>query len=450
MWNKKDIKKAIFANFTDDFQGKRVSIDTRTIEKGDIFLALRGENFDGHLFIQEALAKGASAIIAEKTTSVDCPNYAVVENGYSALANMAKYKREIFKGTVIAITGSVGKTTLKEMLALVLKHYGKVSFTYKNQNNNLGTLLSLANLEIDSDFAVLEVGMSKAGEIAKSVEFVKPDIAIITSVNLAHSEFFENVQGIADAKLEIINEKPKTLILNTDNDMFEYLHKKALDNGVEDKDIITVGSFVKDNVFAFGCRVLSPNEMEMGFKIDGKEIKYTMASYNKNYLILAGLCLAVLQNLQLKLKKDLFKDFKIVEGRGQVIKINHYSLIDDSYNANPFSMQEAIKNLTIFNNRKILILGEMLEIGKEAESEHLALMPIILGIKPYKVFVMGDNMCKMLNKLPQEMQGTCEKDVIKLAKDVLKYILPNDVVFVKGSFSSKVHQVVKILKNNKE
>ena len=433
--NSKILNKIIKTKKFYKFDG--LSIDSRDIKKDNLFLAIRGKNKDGNKFISSAIKKGASYAIASRKNKKYKKKIINVKDTIIFLNKFAKFKRENSSAKVIAITGSVGKTSLKNMLSILLKKYNNTCASPKSFNNHYGVPVSLSNLKQDDKFGVFEVGMSKKGEINRLSKIIKPNIAVITNIAEAHIENFIDIKGIANAKSEIINniDNHGTLILNRDDKFFNYLHKKAR---LKNLKIISFGKSKKSDVRLIKIK----NNREK--KIVVVQLKNSIIELEvKNvniYNVLASL--TVLSELDLDIKKNFktFKDLCPSEGRGKIHKIKRYkknfNLIDESYNANPFSMKNALNNFSEIKKKrfkKYLLLGDMLELGKKSKTYHKELSRLINSSDIDKVFVKGEKTLFTYKKLKKVKRGNiCQsnQDVDFILKNI---IANNDYLMIKGS-----------------
>ncbi|MFQ3307614.1 MAG: UDP-N-acetylmuramoyl-tripeptide--D-alanyl-D-alanine ligase [Candidatus Midichloriaceae bacterium] len=448
LWNKKDLEKALHSNITADITNvTAVSIDTRSLKSGDIFFAIKGDNFDGHDFVSEAIKLGATLCVVEKEISV-CPEYEnkllKVKSVSESLNKLGEYRRKALDAKVICITGSLGKTTTKNMLHSVLKEYGKTHSTSKNFNNHYGVPLTLANTPLDTDYCVLELGMNHSGEIDIISKIAKPDIAIITNVHNVHMEFFHSIEGIAKAKAEIIPNITKNgkLIAHKNIVNEAIFQKLAKENDVE--------------VFWFGdqknedCFIENYNNND--YKIDcckkivnqkfhpdlGKHLAFNALSI--------FLCLSLLKIKDLKKAQEILTKIKPSSGRGEIIDLpNNISVIDESYNSSPKALESAIKNLIARKKeggRSVAILGDMKELGKDEINIHKSIQISQID----KLFSVGHLMQSLYEEVDKKVQGIKTNTSEELAKSILTYIKKNDTILVKGSYSMRMWKIIEILK----
>ena len=324
LWNKDELSKALGQKVNQsccDITG--VSIDTRTIAKGDLFLALKGNNFDGNAFVDEAIVKGASLCIVDNIDKVKEKNrdkIVLVSNVANALNELAIYRRNSLQGKVICITGSVGKTNTKEMLGLALSANGKTYASYKNFNNHYGLPLSLMRTPIDTEFCILELGMSRTGEIKHLSKIAQPNIAIITNVEAVHLEFFNSVTEIAYAKAEIFEgmKTPSFAILNMDNIYYDILYKQALKKGIQ---TITFGSSTKSNYYISNTRYLANGDQLVAINCSGKTIQQKFHKDIGKHIIFNSLavfaCLNLL-NTNLAIAQKALEKFTLFAGKGEI------------------------------------------------------------------------------------------------------------------------------------
>ncbi len=422
-----------------------LAIDSRDIKKGNIFLAHKGKNNDGNDFIFKAIKKGASYVITTKNNKKLSKQIIKVDNPISFLNKFASFKREKSKAKILAITGSAGKTSLKNMLKDLLKEHDYTHASPKSFNNHYGVPLSVANLNMRHKFGIFEVGMSKAGEIDNLSKMIKPDLAIITNIAEAHIENFRSVKEIAKAKGEIIDnlQKNGTIILNRDSQYFGYLSHKAKQKKIK---IVTFGKSKNSDI-----RLIKINYKDEKKKliilIEGKVFNLEVNFINE-YNILASL--AVLNELKLDLQnfKKVFENFEPTEGRGKIHNIKRYNkrfkLIDESYNANPLSVKIAINNFTKLkknNSKKYLLLGDMLELGKKSKIYHNDISKLINRSDIDKVFITGSKTFFTYKSLKKEKQGNIfqyNQDVDLILKNIISN---NDYLMIKGSNATGLNHI---------
>ena len=413
------------------------SIDTRTIKKDNLFLALKGKNSDGKKFINVALKKGAGCVVTSSTQKSKSKKILKVKNTVSFLNNFARLKRESSLAKIIAITGSAGKTSLKNLIKDLLQDFGKTHFSPRSFNNHLGVPISLSNLRFDDKFGIFEVGMSRANEINKLTKFIKPHIGIITNVGEAHLENFKDIKGIARTKSEIIGniKDGGTIILNRDDKFFNYLFKKAKARKLK---ITTFGFHKKSDIYIKKIikKKLTSN---IFININNQSINLELKDLNV-YNVLASL--AVLTELKIDILKikNKFKYLESPEGRGKKYTISRYKkkfkFIDESYNANPLSVKNAINKLGLIRKdgfKKYLIFGDMLELGSKSEKYHKELSKVINNSDIDKVFIKGKKTIFTYKYLNKNKRGNIFQNEEDIDFSLKKMISNNDYLMIKGS-----------------
>ncbi|RPH01015.1 MAG: UDP-N-acetylmuramoyl-L-alanyl-D-glutamate--2,6-diaminopimelate ligase [Candidatus Pelagibacter sp. TMED153] len=414
-----------------------LALDSRDIKKDNLFIAIKGKNNDGNKFIPRAISKGASYVVSSKNNKKNKRKTIKVDDPISFLNKFAQLKRKNCYAKILAITGSAGKTSLKNMLNILLKSYGFTYASPRSFNNHYGVPISLSNLSSYHQYGVFEVGMSKTGEINKLSKMIKPSLAIITNIAEAHIENFKNIKGIAKAKSEIINniENNGTVILNRDDKFFHYLNKKAKLRNIK---VVTFGKSKKSDVHLINSK--KKEDMNKVFiSVGGSSITLRIKNINI-YNVLASL--AAIKELGLSLQKTIkiFKNFEPSEGRGKIHKIKRYKktfrLIDESYNANPFSVKNALNNFFEIKKdrcKKYLLLGDMLELGNKSEIYHKKLSGLINSSDIDKVFIKGEKSLFTYQNLKKNKRGNifqCNQDIDFILKNI---IANNDYLMIKGS-----------------
>ena len=443
--NKSIISQILGKKINKNFDG--LSTDTRKIKRDNLFLAIKGKKFDGNKFIQNALKKGAGCVVSSSYRKKNNKKIIKVKEPINFLNRFAKHKREISSAKIIAITGSAGKTSLKNLIKNLLKNFGKTYSSPKSFNNHLGVPISLSNLSYEDRFGVFEVGMSKAGEIKKLTNLVKPHIGVITNIGEAHIENFKNINEIAKAKSEIIESIiPRgTIILNRDDKFFNYLSKKAKEYeikissfGVNKKSDICLKKIVKKG-----------NSLRILIRINNKTISIQVGDLNiKNVLS----SVAVLKELNIDISKikNNFKNFESPEGRGRKYHINRYKknfkLIDESYNANPLSAKAAIKKISSIKKekfKKYLILGDMLELGSRSKKYHVELFKVINNSDIDKVFIKGKESVFAYKHLNKKKRGNILQSNEDIDLSLSEMIANNDYLMIKGSNATGLYDFSK-------
>jgi UDP-N-acetylmuramoyl-tripeptide--D-alanyl-D-alanine ligase len=458
IWSAKDVADATNGKVTGGWSASGISIDSRTVKKGDIFVALEGANNDGHDYVGQALKSGAvAAIVRIAPEDVAQDKLVIVEDTQKALEDLGRAARVRTSAKVIGITGSLGKTGTKSLLAAALKPQGQTHASIKSYNNMWGVPLSLANMHAGTDYGVFEMGMNHANEITPLSRQVQPDIAIITTIAPVHIEHFENgLEGIADAKSEIFNgmQKGGKVILNADNAWFDYLSNKAIEKGL---DVFGFGESETAHSKLLSC-IEAANGTRAKADILGEEIEFSLQIAGKH---IALNTLAVLTAVKLA-GGDLAKAVKAiaheqpVDGRGLRYNLNYgdvknpVTLIDESYNASPEAMRAAFRVLALIDpgrgGRRIAVLGDMLELGQKSPEMHADLALPLKAANVDLVYTCGKNMKKLHDALPANQRGVHKDTSAELAQIVPEVLVPGDVVMVKGSLGSKMGSVVEALR----
>jgi len=438
-----------------------ISIDSRTITPGDAFFAIRGEQFDGHDFVGKAAAQGAAiAVIAEERLAalgrLTIP-LVVVEDVLKALELLGQAARERTRASVAAVTGSVGKTTTKEMLARCLAASGSVHYSPASFNNHWGVPLTLARMPASSRFAVFEIGMNHPGEIDPLVRMVRPHVGIITTIAPVHVEFFpDGIAGITRAKAEIFRgiEPGGAALLNRDNPQFEPLALLAIDAGV-------------DRVLGFGENAdaearltaldLLPDGSRARADILGTEVAFTLGAPGRHLVqnALATLLAVQLLGGDLDAAAEALGSMAAPKGRGaqHVLGLAEGSalLIDESYNANPTSMRAAISVLGAARpgptGRRFAVLGDMLELGPEELSLHAGLAEPLAEAGIDAVILAGPRMAALWEALPTAIKGHYAETAEELDVILEAALADGDVIMVKGSKGSRMTPLVERMIN---
>lgn len=424
-----------------------ISTDTRSVKKGDLFIALKGKNFDGHNFLHEAFLKGAAAAIVSEGKYKNFP-LIIVQDTLKALHGMASYyiRNVLVDAKVIAITGSVGKTTTKDMLHTVLSQYGVSHANEGNLNNNIGLPLTILKAPKNCQYLILEMGMNKVGEIKELSKISNPNIAVITNIEPAHTENFSSLFDVAQAKLEILygTKNNGTLVLNRDNKYYDYLSSHANKNVIslgKDKnaEVCLLDIIRNDDGLNLKIRLNNNQTINCNLRVQGEHFAYSLLAVA-----------AVVQSLRLDLSKLplALKNFSVTKGRGNIHKVKYnrkyIHLIDDSYNASPTSMKTAIKTLSTYSNqRKVALLGDMLELGDKSIEFHTDLVKIVTENNIDKIYTVGKFMLELHELLPDNIRGAHFNDSNQLKSDLANIIQNNDAILVKGSRRMKMDLIVR-------
>ncbi len=433
-----------------------LSIDSRTVASGDAYFAIKGDVHDGHDFVTAALDTGAAfAVIADSQRSRFGPDarLLVVPDVLDGLRDLARAARKRLRGHVIAVTGSVGKTSTKEMLRHVLAAQGLTHASVASFNNHWGVPLSLARCPADARFAVFEIGMNHAGEIEPLVKMVRPHVAIITTIEPVHLEFFSGIEAIADAKAEIFLglEPDGAAILNRDNSQFGRLARAAQAAGAR---VVPFGTHetatarLIDLALHSTCSALHAD-------IIGHDITYKLGMPGRHQAMnsLAVLAAVSLAGGDLVRAALSLSQIHAPAGRGvrHTLEVagGTATLIDESYNANPASMAAALSVLGAAavegGGRRIAVLGDMLELGPGGPDMHRALAKAVDDNRIDLVYCCGPLMQQLWNALPPDRRGAHAPNSAVLQPQVLAAVRAGDALMVKGSLGSKMKPIVSAL-----
>ena len=407
----KDIFKLIGGNLYSDVKVNKIKTNSKEISEGDLFIAINS----GHDYIIDAINNGASAIISEKDFNYDIPKI-IVNSTIESLGKIAKYIRSSYNIPLIAITGSVGKTTTKELIYSILSEKYKVLKSLKNQNNHIGLPLTLFNLDATYDVIVVELGMNHFNEISYLSQICKPDYAIITNIGSAHIGNLGSKKNILKAKLEILDGLNNGYLIVNKND--KYLKKLKYPNiiKVNDKTLKVKNLNIGKNVT---------------FDIDDVHFIFNSYSHLLDNVFIA-IKIGLMFDIDLKTISEVIKKYQNIEGRLNIIK-NKYTIIDDSYNSSFESLIGGLKQLENKDEFKIAVLGDMLELGKYSNTYHKKINKYLKKIKNKEVLLIG--------KYTNLIKGKHFDNV----KDIISYIKTKDIngsiIYVKGSHAFNLDKI---------
>ncbi|PIU41609.1 MAG: UDP-N-acetylmuramoyl-tripeptide--D-alanyl-D-alanine ligase [Candidatus Omnitrophica bacterium CG07_land_8_20_14_0_80_42_15] len=421
---------------------EKLSIDSRTIPKDALFIAIKGERFDGHDFIKKALKKGAIGVIVSKlslVTSHQSPVTIQVKDTIKALGDIARHRRVSSKTKVIAITGSNGKTTTKDILASILKKNSTVLSTRNNENNNIGLPLTMLRLKKEK-FCVLEMGMNHFGEIEYLTKIALPDIGVITNIGPSHLEYLGSIEDVFKAKCELIEnmDKGKILVIGGDD---PYLNRIKKSNA----RVIKFGLRERNDFKATSVRFVKGG---WNFDVKGKyNIRLNLLGRHNIYNALAAVAVGEILGLKIKDMQSSIKRFKPVYGRLELKEIKGIRIIDDTYNSNPASLNHAIEALTECetHGKRILVSGDMLELGETSKYFHESVAGVIKDSMIDMLITVGKNSRKTY--LAAKKYGIKKDlkhfDKAEEAGRFLKNVTRRgDLVLVKGSRAMKMEGVI--------
>lgn len=451
VWTATDVAALFLQNKAGNWKAERVVIDSRKIEPGDLFVAIKGERHDGHQFVETSFKQGAVAAVV--STGSAGQNEILVADTLQALEKLGVAARKRSRAKVAGVTGSVGKTSCKEALKLALGAVGSVYATEGNLNNHFGVPLTLANLPPDVDYAVIEMGMNHAGEITPLSKMSQPDVAIISTVEAVHLEFFDSVEAIADAKSEICAglDKMGTLVLPRDNPHFERMRETAKTKyGI--KKICSFGEHAEADY-----RLMDYQSEENGAMLEavlhGTPVRFKIGAIGRHWAILMMGVLATAEALGADLPQAMLalEQFKEQKGRGAAEVFpwqgGNVLLVDDSYNASPASMRAAFARMKEIckQRRKIAVLGDMLELGDSSAQLHQGLKREISENGIDLVFAAGSYMKNLYDALPDSKRGAYAEKADMILEPLMAALQPGDIVLIKGSHGSGMYRLAESL-----
>lgn len=435
-----------------------ISIDSRTVASGDLFVAIKGDQFDGHAFVDAALDAGAAAALvsAGQADAMQVPKggLIVVDDSYDGLYDLARAARARATGKMLAITGSVGKTSTKETFRLILSAFGKTHAPVKSFNNHWGVPLTLCRMPRDTDFGVFEIGMNNANEITPLSKLVQPHVAMITTVAPVHLENLGSLDAIAAAKAEIFDGLlgGGTAVIHGDIEHSTFLKDRASAAGASKVMIFGHGAGGDAELMQVA---LLPDCSTVEAKIAGQTLTYKVGAPGEHLVINSLGVLAVCSALGLDLAKAgmALANMEQPDGRGRKHVIDTpgdaITLLDESYNANPASVKAALKVLSRLptgqRGRRIAVLGDMLELGDEASAMHGALVYDLTALGVEKVYACGPLMKALWRVLPMEKRGAYAETSDGLREPLLSDLAPGDAVMIKGSLGSKMGPLVDLI-----
>ena len=441
----------------EEWSAHGVSIDSRSLTAGEMFVALIDAR-DGHEFVLSAFERGASAALVARAP-LNAPEGApllVVGDTLEGLRDLARAARLRNFGKRIAVTGSVGKTSTKEMLRAAFGAAGRVHASDKSFNNHWGVPLTLARMPMSADFGVFEIGMNHAGEITPLTRLVRPHVAVITTIGEAHIENLGSRENIARAKSEIFLgvEKGGVAVLPVDNDYFGLLRDLAQAAGVQ--RIITFGES-KDADIRLDGYAMREGGGDVSASVFGAPFEFSLAAPGRHHAMNALAVIGAARALDVPAAKAAagLRGVAAVAGRGAQSRITLKSggevlILDESYNANPTSMAAALALLGQLQpkgkGRRIAVLGEMLELGPDAPALHAGLAEALVAARVDRLYVAGALMRHLWDKAPDEVRASAAPDAKTLAAAVVASLHDGDIVMVKGSNASKVSEIVAALK----
>ncbi len=401
-----------------------VDTDTRKIRPNTMFFALKGGNFNGNKFADEALSKGAKFAVVDELEFISSDKIILVENVLNTLQELASYHRNMLSIPIIALTGSNGKTTTKELLNAVLSTTFKVTATIGNLNNHIGVPLTLLSMTTDTEIGIIEMGANHHKEIAFLSEMVNPDYGYITNFGSAHLEGFGSIEGVVKAKSEL----------------YEFLIKKKKQIFINPKDLIQLEKTKKANVILFGNSILF-KEANPFVQLSFNEVVITsnlIGAYNFSN-ISAAITIGDYFNIPNEKIKEAIESFIPSNNRSQVINTKNNRIILDAYNANPTSMKAAIKSFkSLESEHKTIVLGDMFELGKFSAKEHQSIVDLAVAFKFDALFFVGENFNK--TKTSHLKFITFEE----LKKHLISNPIKGNTILIKGSRGMALERLVEL------
>jgi UDP-N-acetylmuramoyl-tripeptide--D-alanyl-D-alanine ligase len=415
-------------------QVPEICTDTRKITTGCIFFALRGENFNGNQFSGTALEKGASYAIIDDVEFTNSDKTILVDDVLQTLKNLANLHRKKLKIPILAITGTNGKTTTKELVSAVLSQKYKVSFTEGNLNNHIGVPLTLLKMNANTEIGVVEMGANHPGEIAGLCEIAEPDFGIITNIGKAHLEGFGSLEGVIKTKSELykyLENKSGTIFYNNDNPILTNLTSE-IQNKI---------SYGKEKANFTGELISTPPfvHIKANFK---KGVLYLNTNLTGDYNfenIMAAACIGNYFEVDPLLIQKALKNYYPQNNRSQLINRNRIKIVMDAYNANPTSMQASIKSfISNVSGESYLILGDMLELGEYSKQEHIAIFELLKNYRKINVYTVGKNFFEIADKF------NCQPflKVEQLCEFLQEKPITEGDVLIKGSRGIRLEKVL--------
>lgn len=466
IWDRKSLINSLKDEilYIDDKQGfdiNYVMFDSGKCKKNSLFIAKKGEKNDGHKFIKDVIEKGGYAI-AEYVFDEELknnPRIIIVKNTMQAMEKMTVYRRNELKGKVIGITGSLGKTSTKDLTYNILNNFGKASCNIQSFNNYIGVMTTMLNTPKDAEYAIFEIGMSEAGELRPLAKLVKPDISIITNIEPAHLGCFNNIDEIAFEKSEILAETNELAILNIDNRFFNFLKDKAYKNNLK---VFSFGKSEKADIRLTKSEIVE-GKIEAEYNIFGKTLNVLFNILDINIVFNSLPVLGIIKYLNLSFENVANYLFyqECSRGRNNLERITYehkghlinLNIINGTYNAvNPKAFNsgfELIKNFKN-SNKKICIFGPIKEAGEKTEEFHLSLKDKILDSNIDIVLLFSEEMKTLYNALKDnpKLELHYFNNYEEIIENIDNFIEDNDIIFIKSSKYSKTYKIFNYLNKN--
>ena len=442
LWTAEDAAAATGGSSIGSWAATGVSIDSRTLAPGDLFIALRGPNHDGHDFVGAAFERGAAAAIVDREIPyLTTPPLLQVADTLIGLASLGAAGRNRNSARILAITGSVGKTSTKEALRLGLAACNPTFASAGGLNNHWGAPLSLARMPPDAAYGIFELGMNHAGEIAALTRLVRPHIAVITTIEPAHLAFFPSVEAIADAKAEIFGglEPGGVAVLNRDNPHFARL---AAAGRAAAAEVVSFGTHPEATVRLLDC-ILEARGSIFDVALPDLTLRCHLPAPGRHWVMnaVAVLAAVIAAGADPRRAAEALAGLEELPGRGRRYELSWQggtlTLIDESYNANPAAMRAALAVFGAMSPaagaRRVAVLGDMLELGEATERLHRELAEPLAGAKVDRVFLVGRAVAALYDVLPDPSRGGLWPTTDEAIPELLRFLRAGDVVMVKGS-----------------
>ncbi len=427
---------------------RNISTDSRIIRNGELFVAIQGENFDGHEYLRQVARKGACAVIVSRKR-MDFPSQLsviFVPDTIKAYGQIARFYRDRFPVPVIAITGSAGKTTTKEMMATVLSKRYQVLKNFATHNNHIGVPATLLALKPSHQIVVIELGTNRCGDIRWLTKIARPTVAIFTNIGESHLEFLKSQQGVFEEKFELVKnmETPGTVIYNADNPFLRNIPKRNRHHRLISYGLGTACDYRASDIEVTKngiCR----------FKVNGHDFTLKTPMDHNIYNALASICCGRLFKIEYhKIKNGLGK-IPLPEGRAIIKKIGPWNVIDDTYNANPVSVRSVLHSLGRWNGsgRKILVCGDMLELGSQSERLHRLMGKLAAKSQMDMILTVGRLSRWIVKGAQQEnksLLGFHHPSIEAMNDRLIRYCRPGDTILVKGSRAMHMEKTIQFLR----
>ena len=415
-----------------------ICTDSRNVSKGSIFFALKGESFNGNQFAAQALKQGSSYAVVDEQKYVIDERYILVDDVLFSLQQLAMFHRKHFNIPVIAITGTNGKTTTKGLINSVIKKEHHVVSTYGNLNNHIGVPLSLLEIKDNTEIAIIEMGANHRGEIAKLCELALPTHGLITNIGTAHLEGFGNIETIVRTKMELyeyLDKNGGTIFFNRGNEILaDHLSEISCEKILYGGRSGNYSGIIKSSVPTLELKVLIDN--------NSFTLKTNMFGAYNFENVLAAISIGSYFNVEIKTIINAVESFKPYDNRSQIVNTAINTLICDAYNANPTSMKMAIDDFLLINSvKKVLILGDMFELGENSEKEHIKLIKYVKDKSFSRIILIGKNFCAV----NQTLQIPAFIDVDSFVKWLDRNPVKSSYILIKGSRGMKLEEIIDYL-----